>query len=121
MPNIFGADIAGAIFNALGPLVFDQTLVKISSVRDVTDKTHLVKTKTPYTNKGFVDSFDTEEIDGSLIKRTDRKISILGASLATGIIPEPGDEIIAEGSTFTIVSDGVSRDPAGALYECHVR
>ncbi len=118
MPNIFNANIAGILNSALGPLVFDQTLVKIVSSKDPTDSTKRIQVKTEYSCKGFVDDFKDEWVNGTTVKITDRKVVILGSSLATGIVPEPKDEIIAEGTTFTIVDDGVVRDPAGATYEC---
>ena len=118
MPNIFGADIAGKLNQALGSLVFPQTLVKTSSERDSVDPTKRVKTGLPFPCKGFVDTYKDEWIDGGLVKVTDRKIVILGSSLPSGIVPEPGDTILAEGAVYTIVSEGVTRDPAGATYEC---
>ena len=117
-PNIFGADIAGKINKALGPLVFDQTLIKVTSTRDPLNSTNRIQTEVSHTCKGYIDEFDDDVQEGTRVKITDRKIVILGASLASGIIPGPGDKIIAEGTTFTIVPDGVSRDPAGATYEC---
>lgn len=121
MPNIFGADIAGIINSALGPLVFDQVLIKTTSVRDPVNKTKRVKTKTSHACKGFIDTYEDQFLSGTLVHDTDRKIVIIGNSLPTGIIPKPGDEITAEGITFTIADKGVVRDPAGATYECRAK
>lgn len=118
LPNIFNADIANIINNALGPLVFDQTLIKITSIRDPSDSTARIRNETQYPCKGFVDDFKDAFINGTIVKMTDRKIVILGASLPSGIEPEPQDEIFAENTTFTIVTDGVVRDPAGATFSC---
>jgi len=118
MLNILNANIAGVINSALGNLVFDQTLVKITSVRDPSDSTKRIKTQASYPCKGFVDSYTDKWVNGETIKITDRKIIILGDTLESGIIPETGDQIIAENTTFTIVANGVTRDPAGATYEC---
>jgi hypothetical protein len=121
MPDIFGADIAGAILDGLGGLVFDQTLIKTSTAEDPTNKTRMIKIETPYSCKGFVDNYRNENIRGQGVKITDHKIVILGASLPPSIIPQPGDRIIAEGRTYSIQEDGVMRDPAGATYECQSR
>lgn len=48
-------------------------------------------------------------------------ISILGATLPSGIEPMAGDKITSKGKTYTIAADGVMRDPVGALYVCAVR
>ena len=123
MPDIFKADIAGKINKALGNLVFDLTLTKVEpgtrTPGALTGGTN--PTETGHTVKGFVDEYKDYQIDGTLIQRGDRKVVILGGSLSSGVIPEPGDKITAEGETRTIVEDGVKRDPAGATYTCQVR
>ena len=121
MPNIFNADIAGIIAKELGPLVFDQTLTKAAKSRDPADSTKVVTVETNYPCKGFIDVFSDKWVNGTTVKVDDHKIVILGASLAVGIVPEPGDKITAEGSVFVIVKDGVMRDPASATYECQSR
>lgn len=118
LPNIFGANIAQIINTALGPLVFDQTLIKVTSIRDPSDSTKRIQTKVQHACKGFVDDFKDAYVNGTTVKITDRKIIILGASLPDGIVPTAEDEIIAEGITFKIVANGVLRDPAGATFEC---
>lgn len=121
LPNIFGANIAQLINNALGNAVFDQTLIKRSSTQSTVNRTKQEIVTSPYPCKGFIDEFTDDYINLTNIKKSDRKIVILGASLAAGIIPEPGDGIIAEGITFTIVPDGIVRDPAGATFTCQAR
>lgn len=120
-PDIFGVDLAGLIEEHLGDLVFDQTLIVVTSKRDPANSTKTLKSETPYPCKGFVDVFADRLIDGTAIKYTDRKIVILGNTIPASIEPKGGDKIIAEGKTFTITDDGVRRDPAGATYECHSR
>lgn len=123
MPDIFGADIAGKIHNALKGKVFDITLTKVApgtrTPGSLTGGTN--PAETTHTVKGFVDEYQDKHIDGTLIKRGDRKVVILGGSLPSGTVPEPSDKITAEGETRTIVEDGVKRDPAGATYICQVR
>lgn len=123
MPDIFKADIAGKLNNAMGGLVFDITLTKVEpgtrTPGALTGGTNA--TETAHTVKGFVDEYQDKHIDGTLIQRGDRKVIILGGSLPSGVVPEPSDKITAEGETRTIVEDGVKRDPAGATYVCQVR
>jgi hypothetical protein len=118
MPDIFGVNIAGLINDALGDLVFDQQLIKVSSTRDPSDSTKRIQLRTVYPCKGFIDSYADVWVDGAMVQASDRKIIILGDTLDSGTIPECGDEISAEGKTFTIVANGVTRDPAGATFEC---
>lgn len=118
MPNIFNANIASIVNKALGSLVFDQVLIKASKTEDPDDSTKIITVETPHSCKGFIDAYEDEWVNGTTVKVKDRKIVILGDSLATGIVPEPGDKITAEGTTWTIVKDGVKRDPAAATYEC---
>lgn len=121
MPDIFGIDIAGLIDEALSDAVFEQTLIKVSSTRDPVNPSKKTIVETPHPCRGFVDNFSKENMRGTSVRITDHKIVILGNTLPVGIVPEPGDKIIAEGSTFTIVDEGVMRDPAGATYECQSR
>lgn len=121
MPNIFKANIAKLINKHLGPLVFDQVLTKGVKTKDPTNSTKIITVDTDYTCKGFIDEFKDEWVNGTTVKVNDRKIVILGDSLDVGIVPEPGDKILAEGTTWIIVKDGVKRDPAGATYECQAR
>lgn len=120
-PDIFGIDLAGIVNEALGPLVFDQTLIVVTSSRDPANSSKTIKVETPHKCKGFIDFFADRLIDGSAIKYTDRKIIILGATIPQDVEPNGGDKIIAEGRTYTITENGVRRDPAGATYECHSR
>jgi fructose-1-phosphate kinase PfkB-like protein len=123
MPDIFGEDIAGKIYQGLKGKVFDITLTKVEpgtrTPGSLTGGTNPVETA--HTVKGFVDHYQDRHIDGTLIQRGDRKIIILGGSLPSGVVPEPSDKLTAEGETRAIVEDGVTRDPAGATYTCQVR
>lgn len=121
MPNIFSANIAKLVNKHLGPLVFDQVLTKGVKTKDPTNSTKTITVETDYPCKGFVDVYSDTWTNRATVKVDDHKIVILGDSLATGIVPEPGDKITAEGKVFIIAKDGVMRDPAGATYECQSR
>lgn len=118
MPDIFGLDLAGILLDNLGDSVFDQVLTKSVKTNDPADSTKRITVETTYPHKGFIDAYDDKWVNGTTVKVTDRKIVILGASLPAGVEPEPGDKILAEGTSWTIVKEGVKRDPAGATYEC---
>lgn len=123
MPNIFGADIAGKILQNLGSRVFDLTLTKVEAgTRGSSLTAGTSPSRTDHTVKGFVDSYTDRQVADSLVQQGDRKIVILGASLPSGVVPEPTDEITDEaGTVYVIVENGVNRDPAGATYECQSR
>jgi hypothetical protein len=119
MPDIFGADIAGELNKALGPLVFPMTLTQVTGGGRQTNPTGKSEFTTDYDCKGFVDDYEARYIDDTIIQRGDRKVVILGASLPTGVIPKPTDKTVIEGETKVVIN--VTRDPAGATYECQVR
>ena len=120
MPDIFKKDIAGKINDKLGPLVFDYTLhVVTEGTRGANLTGGTNPTETDHTVKGFVDDYRDREIDGTIIQRGDRKITLLGGSLPSGVVPKVQDKVTAEGIKWTIVN--VMRDPAGATYECQSR
>lgn len=117
MPDIFRAGIAKEINKGLGSLVFDAVLTKSrpSTRGDLTGGVNSVTTE--YKGKGFVDDYENSRIDGTIIQVGDRKVVLLGASFS--VKPETDDTVLIEGDTWTIVR--VTRDPAGATYECQAR
>lgn len=79
-------------------------------------------TSTSYAAKGWIESYTTGQIDGTLVTSEDRKISLLGSTIAGGAIPVTGAKITFDGVTYRIMgSIGVDRDPAGVVYVCQCR
>jgi hypothetical protein len=111
----------------LGPHVDEGTLIKVTpGTRGATVSGGTAPTETSHACSLWVSSYEDGQIDGSSIRSSDRKISILGATIDGGAVPAPNDKVIAEGVTYRIVGDaeggrGVARDPVGAVYRCHCR
>lgn len=132
-PNLFGADIAGQIYKALGNSLLDATLTRVTAgTRDAAALTAgqvVDASSTSYPCKGFIEDYRDGEIDGTAIRHGDRKIILLGKSLPDSIDPLPGDVIAIEGESWVIVpaagdgrvARGVNRDPAGATFACQAR
>lgn len=118
--NIFGANIAGLLNKAMGPLTFPLTLKKVSVTRDPANSTNTIIVTVDHGGKGFVDDDALKYRGGTTTQYSARTINIFGDSLPAGIIPEPGDLIFIEGEDHTIAEKGVVRDPAGAMYTCVV-
>jgi hypothetical protein len=130
-PNLFGADIAGAIFAALGSQVLDATLTRTTAGTRTPGSLTAGQTsgeaETSYPCKGFIDSWSDFRLgataeryggrSGTLVEDSDRKIILLGKSLPDDIDPRPGDMITIEDRVYTIVGP-VERDPAGATFTC---
>jgi hypothetical protein len=70
--------------------------------------------------EGIVRSFDTGLIDGTIVRREDRRISLFIATLPEGVEPKPGDRIAIQGATY-VVQEGVERDAAKFMFTCHGR
>jgi len=77
-------------------------------------------TETNYPCLALVEHYSTFSIANSLATAQDRKISIFGGSLPTGVVPTSGDKVIAEGVTYH-VQELTDRDPAGAMYTVKAR
>lgn len=81
-------------------------------------------TSTDYACKGFAEAFSTN-LNDTLVKIDDRKISLFASEIASGAVPEPGDKITFDGVTYRIIGGrdgrGVTWDPAEAVYVCHAR
>lgn len=121
MGKFMGVNIAGLVNKHIGGRLNDLQLVRVtSSPRDPDSPTSgTVKRRVTYTVKGFVESYSNNLIDGTIIKKYDRKINIIALSIPGLEIPRPGDIVITEGRSDTILA--VERDPAGAMYTCQGR
>lgn len=77
-------------------------------------------TTTAHSCEGIVKLFDAGLIDGTIVRREDRKINLLISSLPDGVEPKPGDTITIQGATYTVLGD-VGRDAAKFMFTCHGR
>jgi hypothetical protein len=123
-PNLFNADIAGKIHNALASKVLPATLTRpVPGARDanaLAGGPAVGATSTAWPCKGFCAEYNSREFDGTKVRFGDRKIILLGKSLPDDIDPQPGDKVIIEGKVWEIVNR-VERDPAGATFTCQGR
>lgn len=123
--NLFGRDIAGIINrvfdsnSGVAPLL-SATLFKVttSTARSGSALTSgRSTTTTQYTCTGFVENFEERQIDGTLVKRGDRKIVLIGDSIEGGTVaPEAKDRVLIENQVYSII-DIFGRDPDAATYE----
>ena len=121
MAKFLGVDIARELNKVVGPLVNMFMLTRFTfSTRDATQLTAGVDSFSgTYTFNGYLSDYDDFQIDGTAIKRGDRKIVLFSDSIDSTILPPiPGDEIDAD-RVYQVVK--VFKDPSGATYECQVR
>ena len=135
MPKLISGYIRREIQSKFGPHTLDAVLIKpTSGVRTPGSPSAGTNPSEPrYECNGFVKSFGENQVDGTLVKATDRVVKLLGGALPDGIEPEAGDKIEIEDPpetgiirTYRIVGgkDGkgvFQRDPVAATYSCHVR
>lgn len=126
MTKIFnnrGIDIQTIIADNLGPDLLPTQLIKRTPGERTS--TALASGTNPqestFSCRGFIEEYKNSQIDGTQVRKGDRKVLILGGTLPTGIVPESNDRIVIEGETLVIVRDGVTRDPAEATYVCQSR
>lgn len=124
--RIFGVDISGIIAKEVGGGVLDATLNKKVTGAGRTPgslSAGINNTETAYACKGFIDKQRIRFMSGTLVKGGSLIAVLIGDTISSGTIaPEPGDEIVLEGTTYVIPEDGtIDRDPAAAVYECEVR
>jgi hypothetical protein len=118
MADLFGLDIASLVNSAIAGAggVLPGTLTRIiPGVRgdNPTDGTN--PTKTTHSFSGFVEQKD-KRILGEVAAANQSTISILGASINPVAVPRVNDQVLLDGSTYTLV-ELLSLDPARALYE----
>lgn len=120
MAKLFGVDIAKIANQALGKGLLPLTVtVYTPGTRTPGSLTAGTQpTSSTATGRGIIDDYDTRLIDGTRVQAGDRKVLILGDSIAP-VVPKPDDQVTIEGATYRIVR--VARDPAAATYTCQVR
>lgn len=115
---LFSIDISGLINQNIGPGVNDATLIKVRegtrTAGSLTSGTNPSETRHPC--KGFVDPIRTNQIDGTLVRKTDTNVSIIGDSVQGGAVPRANDRVLILGKEYEIIA--VRVDPALAVYEC---
>ena len=122
MPSLFGIDIQGIVASEIGPGVLDATLVVVTpGTRTPGNLSGGVNpTETNRTGKGFIDNYDDNAIDGTMVQMGDRKIVLITGTFGTPeIAPKRGDKITIEGTTYNVVR--TKRDPAAATFTCQAR
>lgn len=78
-------------------------------------------TQTFRVGQAMVAEYSQYYIAQSLVKQGDRKVTLFGASIQGGAVPEPGDRITIGGETLTIYADGVTGDGVKATWSCRCR
>lgn len=119
---LFGVNISGIIAQEIGPGVLPATLIVVTpGTRSATASTSgSVPTESLITGRGFIDDYSERLVDGTVVQRGDKKITLIGDTFTGFPVPKPGDKVTIEGSQFRIVGP-VKRDPAAATYECQCR
>ena len=122
MANPLKGGIAKQVYKAMkkAKMTLPATLIKVTpGTRTPTNLSGGTNpTETSYTARGFID-YEDDDIDGTIVQRGDRIVSLFGASMTSGIFPANGDKVTMDGATYRIIH--VRRDPAAALYECQAR
>jgi hypothetical protein len=73
----------------------------------------------PYIARGWVEQYDDDAVDGTLIDARDVRVMVLTSSISSIVPTDATDTITIDGKTFTIIN--VKRDASGALYIVQAR
>jgi hypothetical protein len=121
-----GVDVAALVAEHVGPRMLPAVLYKPAGtpVRDPDDPTAMLPSSAPVPHKcrGFINDFTPTQIDGTLIKAGDRKVTLIADTIEGGAVPESGntDTVFIE-STRYLIHRVLSRDAAAAAYVLQVR
>jgi hypothetical protein len=121
MASLFGVDLRAVFAEVFAPGVLDATLIKVTAgtrkpgkLTGGTDSSEVC-----YSAKGLVEDYSEREIDGTLIRRGDRIVTLVAGSIGGGQVPTPADKVTIDGDTYELVA--VMADSASATYECQAR
>lgn len=120
--TLFGVDVAGILAAELGPGMVAATLTVVTpgtrTANDLAAGTNA--TTAAHACRGIIADYATREVDGTLIKMGDRKVTLLAKTIAAGsVVPKPNDKVTIEGVEYRIIR--VERDAAASHYDCQVR
>jgi hypothetical protein len=125
---LLGVDVAGILSGVLGSSASAATLVRYTPGTRTggAASAGTNPASTSYPCRGWIESFDEDDINGTLITQHDRKITLIGGSLPAGLTPNDGDQItIADldgtSKTFRVVGPAAGSGPQGAFYICQAR
>lgn len=105
-------------FAAAGDLLQDVTIRRTPApTYNPTTGLNTPGTPVDYTVEGMVGSYKQFEVDGTLVKSTDRKIMVQQAALA--ISPTTSDKAVVGGVALSILN--VGQDAAGATWTLQAR
>lgn len=121
--RLFGQDVSGQVRRAVARgLPRAQLLKQVAGQRDSADSTAgLAISYKTYPCRALEDNSEETRRQGSETQQSGRLVLIVGDTLPRGITPAPGDRIKILGEQLEIVGDGVSTDPARAVYLCACR
>lgn len=119
MSELFGVNISGIIADEIGPGVFDAVLIQTIEGARTSSTSGRTVTENPIAGRGFVDMFDTKDIDGQNVKSEDVKVVLIADTFPGLPIPKTGDKVSILGNVYRIL-DRVT-DPASATHTCHSR
>lgn len=119
--KLFGEDISDLIHREMSSGLLPATLHKIAQGTRVAGSLSAGRetTTTSHAARGFVEDYEDRFVDGTVVQRGDRLVTLIGDSVADGAIPRVGDQITIEGVLHTVIN--VKRDPAAATYACQSR
>jgi len=118
---LFGVNISKLIKDNIGPGVLDAVLTvvtqgsrtggNLTGGKNPTDVDHACK--------GFIDSQETRDANGTLVNDGTRTIVLIGDTINGGATaPSTKSRITIEGVEYPI--EAIDRDPAAAVYTCIV-
>jgi hypothetical protein len=122
--KLFGVDIAKIVAQKIGPGLLDCTLTRVTGT--TREPGNLAGGTQPvtatYPCKGFEAALEQRHIDGTLVKRTDVMVVLLGDTISGGAIePRAGDRVQVAGGVTRAVVTIVDRDAAAATFSLAVR
>lgn len=120
--RLFGKDLAGIMGQALGKHLLPATLHKVARGSPMPGMLAYGSqpTETDHACRGLPVDLEERWVDGDLVKRTDRAVMLLVATIAGGVVPVAGDLITIDGAKVSVVAV-VDEDPAAATRTVAVR
>lgn len=109
--------VGDTIFAAFGNVQRDDLIYTVTN-DDYTPGSGVVEDDTDHTISGYLLEYNTEEVDGEAVLKTDRRL-LMKVQAYPLITPKTGDEVTFDGETWRVKSR--YKDPADVIWDIQLR
>ena len=121
MAKLFGIDLPAVFSRVMGKGALPATLTLVDpGYLPPSQLTGPPQERTSdHAARGLVNEYDEKQVDGTIIQRGDRVVTLYAGSISGRVVPRQNDRVTIDGGTYRIIA--VCSGAGRATYECQSR